>query len=234
MPSYEKQNPESISALFDDIAPRYDAGNALLSCNLHRLWNQRLVDGVQARANPKRLLDLCCGTGEIAGRFQKMDAGIECYLVDFSSEMLDLAKKRLNGAQFHFIQADATALPLDLPLFDAVTVAYGIRNIEKMSLCFDEIFRAMKSGATLGIAELTRPSNSFLASLHRLYLRCMVPLLGKIATNNKDAYTYLCKSIENFIPAQEIASALKKAGFTSVEIRPQTFGIATLVFAKKP
>jgi demethylmenaquinone methyltransferase/2-methoxy-6-polyprenyl-1,4-benzoquinol methylase len=216
--TYDKTNPLSIRALFDSIAPRYDFGNAVLSGNLHRLWNRRLVAQVLA-ASPHNVLDLCCGTGEIAKRMMSKRPDCSYTLVDFSEEMLELAKKRLSSGVF--VQADAEVLPLADSSFDAATCAYGIRNIQNINR------------ALVGIVELTRPTGPVLGALHTMYLHTMVPLVGRAITSNEAAYKYLCKSIEAFVPPEQIVQELESAGFCQVEQKPQTFGIATLFFGKK-
>lgn len=232
MNHYDKTNPSSIRALFNGIAPRYDFGNAVLSGNLHRLWNRRLVARVLA-ANPVHVLDLCSGTGEITKRMiSKMPTSLYS-LVDFSETMLEVAKKRLTSPNVSFCQADAEALPLADSSFDAGVCAYGIRNIQNRNNAFAEVYRVLRPGATFAIAELTRPSGSILKSLHSIYLHTMVPLIGRAITSNEQAYKYLCNSIEAFVPAEQIVKELTASGFGMIEAKPQTFGIATLFFAKK-
>jgi demethylmenaquinone methyltransferase/2-methoxy-6-polyprenyl-1,4-benzoquinol methylase len=201
---------------------------------LHRLWNRRLAETLLKRSSPNVLLDLCAGTGEIAGRMLRKRKEATCYLVDFSQEMLACAKKRFPWPNVHCIQADAQALPFEANLFDSVSVAYGIRNVENMSLCFQEIYRTLKPGGWLGIAELTRPNAPLLSFFHRVYLRTMVPLIGKMVTQNQEAYSYLCRSIEVFLPPKLLLQALKNSGFINIEAKAQTLGIATLFFAQKP
>lgn len=229
---YDKHNPFSIQALFDNIAPRYDLGNAMLSFHLHRLWNRSLATFL-AQHNPAALLDLCCGTGEIALRLmQKLPTSRFC-LVDFSEAMLKIAKERISHNDTRFIQADAQHLPIDESSFNAVSIAYGIRNVENRLKCFSEVHRVLKPGGWIGIAELTRPQTLPLSFLHKLYLRTIVPTIGKAITSNKEAYSYLCKSIEAFVLPEELACELKSTGFGHIIIQPKTFGIATLIFAQK-
>ena len=232
MTTYNKSNPSSIRELFNSIAPRYDLGNAVLSGNLHRLWNRRLVAEVLKNA-PHDILDICCGTGEITKRMGKKRPEANYTLLDFSEEMLAIAQKRLSLAHCSYFAANAEVLPFKDASFDAVTCAYGIRNIQNREACFKEVFRVLRKGAIIGIVELTRPNSSFLRTLHAVYLQTMVPLVGRALTSNQDAYTYLCNSIKGFVPAEQIVNELRDAGFSDVQIKPQTFGIATLFLAKK-
>jgi len=230
--AYTKQDPSSIRSLFDNIAPRYDLGNALLSFQLHRLWNRRLANTLSEN-RPQACLDLCCGTGEIAARLIAKHPNSHFCLVDFSEQMLLHAKQRIRHTHTRFIQADAQALPLDSGAFDVVSIAYGIRNVQMRDICFSEVYRVLKRGGWIGIVELTRPTSFLMNLLHKLYLKTMVPLMGKAITSNKEAYSYLCKSIETFVSPQELALELKSAGFRNIRIEPQNFGIATLLFAQK-
>lgn len=232
MTQYEKANPLSIRALFNSIAPRYDFGNAVLSGNLHRLWNSRLV-ALVAKDAPTAAVDLCCGTGEIARRMMHKLPDSHYTLVDFSEEMLNLAKQRLASSNTTFCQADAECLPLPDASFDAATCAYGIRNIQNRANSFAEVYRVLKPGSKFGIVELTRPTGRLMKGLHSMYLHTMVPLVGRAITSNEAAYKYLCKSIEAFVPSEQIVRELQAAGFSDIEVVPQTFGIATIFFAKK-
>lgn len=233
MTHYDKQNPSSIRSLFDTIAPRYDLGNAALSFHLHRLWNRNLVKAL-AKERPKNCLDLCCGTGEIAKRLMKKLPQSHFHLIDFSAEMLTIAKATISQPHTAFTQADVTQLPLGNAQFDSVSIAYGIRNVASRKQCFAEVYRVLQSGGRLGIAELTRPKNALFCALHKLYLRAFVPIIGKFITSNKEAYNYLCQSIEGFISSDDLAHELEEAGFINVCIHNQTCGIATLIFAQKP
>lgn len=232
MKSYDKTEPSTIRALFDSIAPRYDLGNALLSGMLHKLWNRRLITHA-LRDSPTNVLDLCAGTGEIARAMHKRHSQAAYHLIDFSEEMLNLAKARLTDSKFSFCAADAESLPLEDACFDAATCAYGIRNIRNREKALQELFRVLKPQATVSIVELTRPKGKFFGSMHKVYLQNMVPLIGRLLTSNEGAYKYLCESIHTFIAPELLMSELQQAGFQHVEAFPQTFGIATIFTAKK-
>jgi demethylmenaquinone methyltransferase/2-methoxy-6-polyprenyl-1,4-benzoquinol methylase len=114
-----------------------------------------------------------------------------------------------------------------------MTIAYGIRNVKEPSKCFEEAYRTLKVGGTLGILELTEPKNAILRFGHNLYLKRVLPQLGKLLTSNRQAYEYLSQSIGAFTKPDELAARLKKANFTDVKIIPLTGGIATIITAKK-
>ncbi len=236
---YGKQNPESIKALFNDIAVNYERGNAILSFQTYRLWNRELIKHVYSPFKPKTILDLCCGTGDIAFPYlRRRKDPVTAYMLDFSEGMLSCAQEKARNLkiarhEIHYLEADAQSIPLDNDFIDAATVAYGIRNIKNPSLCFQETLRVLKSGGHFGILELTRPQNKFLRFGHHVYLTTALPLLGKLATSNKEAYKYLCNSIHEFVSPNSIADDLVKTGFSHVAIKPLFGGIATLILAQK-
>lgn len=244
MTTYHKEKPASIRSLFDDIAPRYDVGNSLMSFHFHALWNRKLCSMLIDRSLPKEMLDLCAGTGEIAWRslsyMQKKNLLLpQFYLADFSSEMLQIAKNRCQAlpqelqAHFSFSQADAQELPFTDNKFDAVSIAYGIRNVQRVDKCIREVHRVLNVGGWIGIIELTRPQKKSLRIMHNLYLKTVIPLVGKWAIRNEGAYQYLCKSIQSFICPERLLEILAETGFDSLSSIPLMGGIATLFFAKK-
>lgn len=231
------KDPEKIQTMFGKIANHYDFTNGILSFQLHHLWNRQLFRSLKAE---NTLLDLCSGTGEIAYRWlDHQDTPKTAIFLDFCEEMLEGAKaKRLphliKGHHLRFIQADATFLPIENESVDAVSVAYGIRNVQKPEKCFSEVLRVLKPSGKLSILELTEPSNPILKFFHNIYLTKILPYLGGFLTREKEAYTYLAQSIPNFSKPDELKAQLLSSGFKKVDIRSLTGGIATLIEAHKP
>jgi demethylmenaquinone methyltransferase/2-methoxy-6-polyprenyl-1,4-benzoquinol methylase len=240
MTNYSKNEPATIKAMFNSIAKRYDRTNAILSFNFHKRWNRCLVEEALQKKAPKVFLDLCAGTGAIALEYlEKSQDKKTAYLLDFSSEMLAHAKeaaktKNFSGHEIIYLQADAENIPLTENCVGCATMAYGMRNIKHPERSIQEAFRVLAPGGTFGILELTQPKNPLLRFGHTLYLRTVLPLLGKLATSNKEAYNYLCNSIHNFIPPEALEKLLVEANFTSIVRRSLFGGIATLITAKKP
>lgn len=236
MTTYTKSSPETIRRMFGTIAKQYDRTNAILSFSLHRLWNKALAKSI-SEYRPRKILDLCCGTGEITLTLLKYTPDpTQVYLLDFCPEMLACAQERcqdISGHTFKFIEGDAQAIALEDGSVDAITVAYGIRNVQNPKKCFGEAHRVLRAGGRFGILELTRPKYRLLRWGHRLYLRLFLPLLGKLATSNRDAYRYLCDSIEGFSDPQELQDALSDVGFQKVHCRSLMGGIASLITAEK-
>lgn len=237
MTNYNKEYAGSIQDMFASIAKEYDKTNAILSFNLHRFWNKKLVKlTAQVAGNNPVLLDLCAGTGEITQTWLKQfNSPQTAYLLDFCPEMLNLAKKKLNNLPHHldFIHGNAEQISLSDESVNAITIAYGIRNVHGIENCFREAKRVLKPGGTLGILELTAPSIAVLKPLHKFYLKHVLPILGGLVTKNEEAYRYLCQSIQSFIKPEEIKTHLMSLGYQQVNIHSLSCGIATVIIAKK-
>ncbi len=239
MQTYNKNNPSSIQALFNSIAKQYDKTNAVLSFQMHKKWNKALIQQVLIPSKPKVLLDLCCGTGAIAFEYlQQAQHAVRAHLLDFSEGMLAHAKERskaywIDRHSIDYLQADAQCIPLPDHSVDCATIAYGIRNVKHPQQCIHDVFRVLKPGGTFGILELTQPEQPLLRFGHHIYLRTVLPIMGKFLTSNREAYQYLCNSINTFIPPQELKRQLQEASFQAIQHIPLLGGIATLLIAKK-
>jgi demethylmenaquinone methyltransferase / 2-methoxy-6-polyprenyl-1,4-benzoquinol methylase len=239
MTNYHKNDPHSIQKMFGSIAKRYDKANAILSMQLHKRWNSQLINQVTHNQDAMTLLDLCCGTGDIAfGYLKKSSTPKSAILIDFCPEMLECAKDKaahlnLNHHQIKYIQADVQKIPLENNLVHMATMAYGIRNVKNPLECFQEVHRILKPEGIFGILELTKPTYPLIRMGHRLYLRLIMPLLGKWITSNREAYQYLCSSIDQFAAPAELEKQLLAAGFKHTTKTPLACGIATIVLAQK-
>ena len=236
--AYNKHDPHSIQKMFGSIAKQYDRTNAILSLQMHRYWNRCLIE-MTLEKKPATYVDLCCGTGEISLSYLKNSTiSCEAYLLDFCPEMLSCAKERAKALpaahhQITYLQADAQEIPLTDESIECATMAYGIRNISNPMKCFNEIYRILNKGGKVGILELTQPKNRFLKAGHTLYLHTVIPLMGKWVASNRDAYQYLCNSIESFVHPQELEKMLKQVGFKNTVVKPFMGGIATILVAEK-
>ncbi|MGA8164091.1 MAG: bifunctional demethylmenaquinone methyltransferase/2-methoxy-6-polyprenyl-1,4-benzoquinol methylase UbiE [Waddliaceae bacterium] len=239
MTNRQEKDPNNIKEMFGHIAKHYDRANAVMSLNFHHFWNRKLIQSVLSCHVPKRYLDLCCGTGEIA--LGLLDASLgpcEAFLLDFCPEMLVYAeeKARKKGKtlhQIHYLQADAQEIPLPSESIDAVTIAYGIRNVADPFRCCQEVLRVLRPGGCFGVLELTRPENPLLKWGHQVYLRGFLPIVGKWIASNPSAYHYLRRSIHSFIPPKELENVLTKSGFAKVERHALCGGTATRLLALK-
>ena len=220
----------TVKETFTTIASDYDRMNSILSMRMHNRWNRELADTVKGAHH---LLDLCAGTGEIAFHFLKENPQSLASLLDFCPEMLAIAKDKGSCFEPRFIiqEGDAQKLPFDDAVFDAATVAYGIRNVENPLLCFYEVYRVLQAGGRFAILELTRPSGLLLLG-HRLYLR-LVPLLGKLCARKEMPYSYLKDSIQKFTAPSSLMEQMREVGFVNIQSRKLLGGTATLIWADK-
>lgn len=240
MTHYSSAAPETIRSLFDRIAHRYDLGNALCSFGLFRHWNASLVRALLKQRTSGPLLDLCCGTGEIALLAMKRAPSLrQGYLLDFSPQMLEEAERKwqLKGndqQQLHFLQADAQQIPLPDRSIGLVSQAYGIRNVQDPVRCMREVWRVLQPGGVWAILELTSPHSPLIGLAYRTYLRLVLPWIGKVVSGDVDAYRYLARSICQFMPPDQITCHLNEVGFELIELRRLFCGAAHLWIVKKP
>lgn len=244
MTIYKKSNPTTIQEMFNSIAKQYDRTNALLSFRMHKCWNRSLINKAIIPSKPEVLLDLCCGTGAIAFEYLKKVDQVKnkltkVYMLDFSEGMLECArsqakKQALDYHPIHYLQADARVIPLLNNSVDCATMAYGIRNINDPLACIKDVYRVLDLGGTFGLLELTQPTSPFLKFTHSLYLKKILPFVGKLATSNKEAYEYLCDSIHNFISPESIKQKMQVVGFQDIQVFSLFGGIATVLVGTKP
>jgi demethylmenaquinone methyltransferase/2-methoxy-6-polyprenyl-1,4-benzoquinol methylase len=224
-----------VRDLFDTISSKYDLMNDLISCGINRLWLKRLVQSI-LDTKPNNYLDLCCGTGAVAERLvtsckRGSLPSIDC--VDFSFQMITIAKNRLSGlgVPFTTFVADATELPFSNESYDTVSIAYGSRNIEDKQAAIGEAARVLRPGGKLCILELTRP-HRLIRPFHALYLKTVVPLIGKVITGQAGPYHYLPRSIQRF-SVSDLMETLRQQGFAPKVPQMLSCGIATLIIAEK-
>jgi demethylmenaquinone methyltransferase / 2-methoxy-6-polyprenyl-1,4-benzoquinol methylase len=211
---------DSVRRMFDRIAPVYDAMNRVMTAGLDRHWRRITLDETVRRDD--RVLDACCGTGDLA--IGARERGAHVTGLDFSEQML--ARARRKDAHVEWVQGDALALPFADASFDAATVGFGIRNVSDLEAGLRELRRVLRPGGRLGILEITTPRGA-LAPFYRLWFDRVVPLLGK-ALPGGDAYTYLPASVRRFPAPDALAGLLEQAGFTAVRHRTFAGGIVAL------
>ncbi|MDE3026749.1 MAG: ubiquinone/menaquinone biosynthesis methyltransferase [Acidobacteriota bacterium] len=206
--------------MFDRIAPFYDAMNRLMTAGLDRRW--RRITVTETVRTGDRVLDACCGTGDLA--LAALAGGADVVGLDFSERMLDRA--RAKSAEIEWVRADMLALPFDDESFDAVTVGFGVRNVDDLEAGLRELRRVLRPGGRIGILEITTPRGA-LAPFYRLWFDRVVPLLGN-ALPGGSAYTYLPASVRRFPAPETLAALLESAGFSSGRFRRFAGGIVAL------
>jgi demethylmenaquinone methyltransferase/2-methoxy-6-polyprenyl-1,4-benzoquinol methylase len=211
---------ESVRRMFDRIAPVYDAMNRAMTLGLDRRW-RRLAVAAAVRPGD-RVLDACCGTGDLA--IASLPFAGEIVGVDFSAAMLERARRKAPAIEW--LEADALALPFDDASFDAATVGFGVRNLEDLERGLAELNRVLRPRGRLAVLEITQP-RGVLAPFYRLWFDVLVPLAGRVLPGGS-AYTYLPASVRRFPGPDELAALMRGAGFSDVRFRLLAGGIVAL------
>jgi demethylmenaquinone methyltransferase/2-methoxy-6-polyprenyl-1,4-benzoquinol methylase len=211
---------DAVRGMFDRIAPVYDAMNRLMTVGLDQRW-RRLAAGAVVRPGD-RALDACCGTGDLALAAQR--AGGHVVGLDFSERMLERARRKSDTVEW--VHGDLTELPFPDGSFDSATVGFGIRNVPELETGLRELRRVLRPGGRLAVLEITRP-RGVLRPFFRLWFDAIVPVLGKVLPGG-EAYTYLPASVRRFPGPDDLAAAMRAAGFERVVYRRLGGGIIAL------
>jgi demethylmenaquinone methyltransferase / 2-methoxy-6-polyprenyl-1,4-benzoquinol methylase len=232
----------AVRAMFTSIAPRYDLLNHVLSLNIDRLWWRRTARSfAQILAQPDaRVLDLCCGTGDMTFALRKQAGECEILGADFSHAMLQRARLKSldkiseNGKSVmpSWVEADALSLPFPNEHFSLVTSAFGFRNLADYDAGLREIARVLRPGGECGILDFSEP-RGIIGPLYRLYFKHVLPRVGTLLSGVRGPYTYLPNSVERFPVPEEMLNRMRRAGFRDASWTPYTFGIAGLYRGKK-
>lgn len=233
--SMKKKELPFIESMFDRIAPRYDFLNHFLSLHQDKLWRKKAVSSLKLPQNG-RVLDVACGTADIAMEVIRRHPDAFVTGLDFSEGMLAKGLLKIQNAGMEkaikLKKGNALALPFEAESFDALTIAFGIRNIQDREGALLEFFRCLKPGGRLAVLELATPKKGFLRSLYLLYFNKILPRVAGLFSSNT-AYQYLPDSVLAFPEASEFAEQIRNAGFKDVAFKKLTLGVATLFMAEK-
>jgi demethylmenaquinone methyltransferase/2-methoxy-6-polyprenyl-1,4-benzoquinol methylase len=226
---------EQVTEMFDKVSSNYDFLNRLLTFGIDVSWRKNVVKLVADR-KAKSVLDIATGTGDLAIMFAK--EGIDKVTgLDISAGMLDIGKKKVKdqGLQekVDMIIGDSENLPFKDGSFDAITVAFGVRNFENLALGLEEIHRVLKPEGSLVVLETSQPSTFPVKQGFQFYSKYIIPSVGKLFSKDKNAYDYLPESAAAFPYGEEFNNILLKTGFNSSKVIPQTLGVATIYHAIK-
>jgi len=229
--------PERIAGMFDAIAPRYDLLNHLLSGGIDRTWRTRAIRSL-ALTGRERVLDLCTGTADLAiAASAARPAAARVVGVDFAGAMLRVADEKLRRDRLRdriaLVQGDATRIPMAAASVDAVTIAFGIRNVENVAAACAEMHRVVKPGGRLAILEFAVPTMPGWRSVYGWYLKHILPRIGRAVSRHDGAYAYLPASIDAFATPDELVKILRQSGFVTVAAVPLTLGSVCLYTARR-
>ena len=225
----------AVREMFTSIAPRYDLLNHVLSMNVDRLWWARAArsfESILRRPNAK-ILDLCCGTGDMTFALRKRASeSARIAGADFSHAMLQRASAKSQRTSLRWVEADALRLPFADGSFDLITSAFGFRNLADYDAGLREIVRVLKPGGECGILDFGEPHGVW-GRVYRIYFKHVLPAVGSVISGVKGPYAYLPASVERFPEPEEMLERMRAAGFREASWTPYTFGIAGLYCGRK-
>ena len=224
-----------VEAMFNDIAPRYDFLNHFLSLGIDIRWRKK-VRRLIASIQPKQILDVATGTGDLAIELARLKPE-KITGVDIAANMLEIGKEKVVAKKLEstieLLPGDSENLPFENNSFDAVTVAFGVRNFEHLQKGLKEMYRVMRPGGMVAILEFSKPKAFPFRQIYNFYFKYILPGLGRMVSKNEEAYTYLPESVSAFPEDLAFINELKKAGYSATSQKRLTMGIATLYTATK-
>lgn len=233
----ERHKSEQVKEMFDSIAPAYDFMNRAMTMGIDKIWRAHAVK-LMARAGCRRILDVATGTGDLAINLARKAMPDAVTGVDLSAGMIEIGRRKVKAAGLDSVidlrVADCLDLPFDDNTFDGVTVAYGVRNFERLIDGYREMARVLRPGGLLCVLELSTPTSPMVKPLYDLYTRHFIPIAGRLVSRDVRAYTYLPESIAAVPQGGDMTALMSEAGLTDCAYRPMTFGVCTLYTARKP
>lgn len=226
---------EQVTKMFDNISKEYDSLNRVISFGIDVKWRNKVVDIVKD-TNPERILDIATGTGDLAISLVRTNAK-KIIGLDISDGMLEVGRKKIDKKELNstieMVLGDSESLPFETDSFDAITVAFGVRNFEHLDKGLSEILRVLKPNGKFVILETSVPTKTPFKQGYQLYTKFILPLIGKLFSKDRSAYSYLSESASLFPFGEALNNILREIGFIEVKDHPQTFGVATIYTASK-
>jgi len=227
---------EQVAEMFDRIASKYDFLNHFLSMNIDKIWRKKSIQLLKP-ANPDLILDVATGTGDFAFEIYKHLKPEKIIGIDISEGMLKVGEEKIKkkglSSIIEFQKGDSENLNFPENYFDAVTVAFGVRNFENLEKGLSEMKRVLKPSGELIILEFSQPEKFPIKQFYGFYSKYILPVLGKLFSKDKSAYTYLPESVNAFPYGRNFVDILKKTGFSAVKFNQFAFGISTVYYAEK-
>jgi len=232
----KRHKSEQVREMFDSIAPAYDFMNRAMTFGIDKLWRAKAVRMIKAD-NPRRILDVATGTGDLAIKMARTMPLVEVTGIDLSPGMVALGNEKVakNGliGRVKLEVGDSLAMPYADGDFDCVTVAYGVRNFEHLLQGYREMARVLCPGGMLVVIELSTPTSPVIKPLYRLYTRGIIPFIGRLISKDRRAYTYLPESIAAVPQGEAMLRLMGEAGLCDMRCIPLTFGTCTIYVARK-
>ena len=230
----EERKAQQVEQMFDSIAPAYDFMNRAMTLGIDRWWRRVAVKMV-GKSHPRRILDVATGTGDFAiGLYNKIHPQ-QVVGIDLSQGMLDVARKKIAkrglGDAITVQQGDCLEMPFENGEFDAVTVAFGVRNFEHLLQGYQQMHRVLKRGGVLCVIELSTPRNRVVRWFYDLYTLHIIPWFGALKSHDKSAYRYLPLSIAAVPQGDDMLAIMREAGFKDCKLKRMTFGTCSIYFA---
>ena len=226
---------EQVTKMFDTISGKYDGLNRVISFGIDIKWRNKVVKIVK-ETNPDTILDIATGTGDLAINLAKTKAS-KIVGLDISSGMLDIGKQKIIkkglDSKIEMVLGDSENMPFKDNSFDAITVAFGVRNFETLENGLKEIYRVLKPNGTFVILETSNPTKTPFKQGYKFYTKNILPLIGRAFSKDKSAYNYLSESASVFPYGEDLNNILREIGFINVEDLPQTLGVATIYKSSK-
>jgi len=232
----DQSKKQQVAAMFDKIAFRYDFLNRFLSAGIDVSWRKKAIKQLKA-LQPKLILDVATGTGDVAILAQKILRPAKITGIDISEGMLEIGRNKIAKLslqnEIELLKGDSETLSFADNTFDAITVAFGVRNFQNLEKGLSEMLRVLKPGGKLVVLEFSRPKQFVFKALYNLYMNKIAPGFGQFFAKNKDAYQYLNDSVQKFPEGEQFISILQNAGYTATYYKPLTFGICSIYCGSK-
>ena len=227
---------KQVEKMFDKIAYRYDFLNHFLSAGIDVGWRKKAIKQLRS-LSPKYILDVATGTGDMAILSSKLLTAEKIIGIDISDGMLEIGKKKIEklGLQqrIELLKGDSETITFSSNSFDAVTVAFGVRNFQDLELGLSEIKRVLKPGGKLVVLECTKPKLPVIKNFYNLYLNLVAPWIGRVISKNKNAYQYLNESVQKFPEGKDFVQILNKLGYKNASCKTLSLGISSIYCGEK-
>ncbi len=232
----ELSKKKQVEEMFDNISSNYDFLNHFLSFGIDNIWRNKTIK-IVSQNQPKLILDVATGTGDLAFTAQKKINPNKIIGLDLSNGMLEVGRAKINkrnlNDKLEFIQGDSENLPFDNDYFDSVMVSFGVRNFENLNKGLSEIFRVLKKGGQIVVLEFSKPKTFPIKQTYQIYSKYILPIFGSIISKDKSAYHYLPESVAAFPEGNDFLDELVKVGFLDTRLKKLSGGIASIYSGKK-